>query len=688
MMMARPPRPPPVLSYLLWRAACVLALAASAAADAPRAYALSGSCVLSAPDLGLSFDLSTASALAIADSHEPPWTYLTSVCAPLAPGADKRVPASCEATRGADNAELVGAAYVFQFESGGACHRISGAEPGTGATMVPDAERFGLQFGFAGGDACPAPGGGFVRRLANVTLECYNGRVSHGTVAETGLCQYRIAIRHPAACPIECPRGATGGICSGHSRGACIKDPVTARPLCRCTGGSSGNACEVSPAVPLIQPSPEPSPSPLPVLLSAPKRGHEVPSFTSPSTTPNSKASVISSQPIMWASPFFAFALLAVFAFTAASSTPGRLFRFNRFFIALAVTSTLVYSSHVLQYAPLLSAPRAATNFRLNVSPPAPSLQLPSLASRRLPVSDFNRNYQRIFVRTFDIKGGGPHGLASYAWSLSQVLGVRGTHMTRRTPMWDSRYTANISLFGEGSQRGDIVLNHEFYESQPHPDSGIKQIILELGDIPLQAVHSKSKFMGHSFYTRDFVRSPAPAMLRQFVHPSQWPNVPAGPEELQSVKENLVLVDDEGPNGVLGMLRQRLSTRWPDLTVIELKGYTSDELAALFRRAKVYVDGGMRGMERTAQEAMLFYVIPVLEFGRNGQNEFDYPLPSSLKYDLTRNEKDGNIVQNRMEEVEAKVEAVLGDWWGGTYLWRCACVPLHTHTHTFPLPPS
>ena len=74
----------------------------------------------------------------------------------------------------------------------------------------------------------------------------------------------------------------------------------------------------------------------------------------------------------------------------------------------------------------------------------------------------------------------------------------------------------------------------------------------------------------------------------------------------------------------------------------------------------------MRGMERTAQEAMLFFVVPVLEFGRNGQNEFDYPLPSSLKYDLARNEKDGNVVQNRMDDVEARVEAVLGDWWGGS----------------------
>ena len=315
-----------------------------------------------------------------------------------------------------------------------------------------------------------------------------------------------------------------------------------------------------------------------------------------------------------------------------------------------------------------MHALRLSGSSRFGALPASPPLPLPSLASRRPRISDFNRDFQRVFVRTFDIKGGGPHGLASYAWSLSQVLGVRGTHITRRTPMWDSRYTANISLVGEGSVRGDIVLNHEFYESQPHPDSGIKQFILELGDIPLQAAHSTSKFAGHSFYTRDFVRSPAPAMLRQFVRPAQWPNVPASPEELRSVKENLVLVDDEGPNGVLGVLRQRLSARWPELEVVELKGFSSDELASLFRRAKVYVDGGMRGMERTAQEAMLFFVVPVLEFGRNGQNEFDYPLPSSLKYDLSRNEKDGNVVQNRFEEVEARVEAVLGDWWGGECL--------------------
>jgi hypothetical protein len=290
---------------------------------------------------------------------------------------------------------------------------------------------------------------------------------------------------------------------------------------------------------------------------------------------------------------------------------------------------------------------------------------LPTLASRLPELSPFTLEHQRIFVRTFNIRAGGVQCLASYAWVLSQVLGVKHTHITMSTPVWDARYTANITLIGEGSRPGDIVINHEYFPSQPEPSSGIKQFIVELGDIPKQSAHSMSKFLGHGFYTRDFLRSPATAMLRIFSHPAQWSRVPSSADEVRLEKENLILVDDEGPNGVFVMLKQRLPQRWPDLKIVELKGFSSDELVSLYRRAKVYVDGGMRGLERSGQEALLYFVVPILEFARNGQNEFDYPLPSSLKYDFSRNEKDGNTVQNRMEDVEAKVEAVLGDWWGG-----------------------
>jgi hypothetical protein len=510
--------------------------------------------------------------------------------------------------------------------------------------MMPDAEHFGLQFGFAGGDACPVPGGGFVRRLANVTLECYNGRVSHGTVSETGLCQYRFAIRHSAACPLECPRGANGAICSGHSRGACVKDSVTASPLCRCTGGSSGIACEDLPALPPIQPSAEPSPPPLPLMRASSAISHlQSQRFADRRVAPTPATVFIAdTAPNFFATPSFSPIVCASFAallFVASRSYSRRPIS-SRSTIAAASACGCIFLVLMVQHAPSVPAPRASSHLLFNpfTAPTslAQTLPLPSLAARQVPLSDFNRNYQRIFVRNFNIEGGGPHCLASYAWTLSQVLGVRGAHITTRSPVWDARYTANISLVGEGSARGDIVLNHEYHTSQPHPDSGIKQFIIELGDVPLQAIHSKSKYVGHSFYTRTFVRSPATALLRPFVRPDQWPSIPSGPEELRSVKENLVLVDDEGPSGVLGMLQQRLSARWPDIVVVELKGFSKLELALLFRRAKVYVDGGMRGMERAAQEAMLFYVVPVLEFGRNGQNEFDYPLPFSLKYDLSR----------------------------------------------------
>ena len=641
----------------------------------PHTFAVSDACAVSAPELGLAFNLASFGAVAVLDAHVPAWTYLTSVCAPLAPGADVRVPSSCAATLGADGAKLDGAAFVYQFESGvvSACHRISGADAGAGATLLPDAERFGLQFVFAGGDACPLPGAGFVNRLARVSLECYNGRVPISTVRETGLCEYSIVVRHPAACPLQCPRDAAGSVCSSRSRGACVKDLETGAPLCRCAGGASGSACEVTPAAPRVKPTAEPSPPALPRALASASLGRvgmlEARAAALHLAPAQPRAIGAAAAPALLSGAVaLTFGAVAASAFVLSRRVVMRSLGRSRA-VAAACAAALCCALFVSQQASPLPAhaSRLSSYPRIGALPAPPLLPpLPSLASRRPPISIFNREFQHVFVRTFDIKGGGPHCLASCAWTLSQVLGVRGTHVTKRTPMWDSRYTGNISLVGEGKVRGDIVLNHEYYDSQPHPDSGVKQFILELGDVPLQAAHSASKFAGHSFYTRDFVRAPAVALVRQFVHPSQWPNVPASAEELRGVKENLVLVDDEGPNGVLGMLRQRLSARWPDLEVVELSGFSSDELASLFRRAKVYVDGGMRGMERTAQEAMLFFVVPVLEFGRNGQNEFDYPLPSSLKYDLARNEKDGNVVQNRMDDVEARVEAVLGDWWGGS----------------------
>ena len=90
----------------------------------------------------------------------------------------------------------------------------------------------------------------------------------------------------------------------------------------------------------------------------------------------------------------------------------------------------------------------------------------------------------------------------------------------------------------------------------------------------------------------------------------QWGALPASADALRGVKENLVLVDDEGTEDVVGRL-EALRGRWPDLRVVVLKGFSREELKDLFLRAKVVIDAGMRGMERITMECLQFFVVPL-----------------------------------------------------------------------------
>jgi hypothetical protein len=268
-----------------------------------------------------------------------------------------------------------------------------------------------------------------------------------------------------------------------------------------------------------------------------------------------------------------------------------------------------------------------APRYALALAPPARY----SVVDRMPIVPAHTRLHQRVYVRVFNVGGGGPQCLAGLAWLFSQALGVQGTFATRNAPIW-SYYLRNVSVgdcvppnprdssaedvasWRPCRGRGDIVINHEFFMDKYDPALGIKEFIWELGDVsPLstwQATHGAAKYLGHSFYTRDFVLGSRYALLRTFVPHGQWGEVATSPAALRAGKENLVLLDDEGTEDVVGRLAP-LRVRWPDLEVVVLKGFSREQLKGLFIRAKVLIDAGMRGMERITMECLQFYVVPL-----------------------------------------------------------------------------
>ena len=600
--------------------------------------------------------------LFISDNHIPPGSYFFVVAYPLSPSVDPRLPPSCLATRGSDNIEQKGPAHLFQVESDGSCHRISGSssthDSSHNTLSVLDTKlklSFGLAFNYSGGDTCNTIGGKHFPRSGTILLECYNGRAPHGFVREVSACNYELTYRHPAACPLECPRiPQFGSVCGGVRRGRCNRgghdDPF---PRCLCKSGFSGIACEVAEKSFVKQPSLEPSPllSHVPILLK------QLPN--SPS-----RLGLLAELPTFFQVFFFILFLLIAFTLFGCRPSDSYFFRARRFrsgMFFVFVFAVWLFRVFFYASAPKIIRARSTHLFQYNDAVSS-ILSFPSFASRKVSLPFSARKRQRVFIRAFDLENGGPHSLAQLAGTLADSLHMKRIHTTRSVPRFDSRYTRNVSV-GEGSARGDIVIDHEYHTSAVDVSSGIKQFIWELGDLPPQDFHRASKFLGHTFYTRSFVRQPRLNLLRIYVDFSKWERVPSKVEDVRHLKKNIVLVDDEGPRGISGLLERRLSGRWPGLEVVEVKGFSKAELADLLRRAKVYVDAGMRGMEMMGQEVLPFFVVPILEHARNGETEFDYPLPESLKFDYSRHEATGAI-QNGGDDVVAKVEAVLGDWEG------------------------
>jgi hypothetical protein len=560
----------------------------------------------------------------------------------------------CEATLGAGGAKARGAASLFQV-AGGECHRLSsGADGVLGVGLSPVPTQVGLVFSFVGGDACAAPAGGAgeVNRTGVVSLECFNGRAPENRVEEVGHCTYRITLQHVAGCPLQCPRDGEGAVCGGRTRGECLRDPAAGAARCACREGHSGDDCSTAPSQ-LPAPTPEPSAAAPPpprraVGAAVAAAGARVapPLSDGAGAAAGARSSgggsggggARASSLMGWITVYFPVSLVVVWAAggglrglrvaAGARTLRGRLGALLPF-VALCALLFVVFpqvwggGGAAARAAAADAAPRfAAAVPPLRAAAAAPAHAPFGTLKERLPaLPPHTLASQRVFIRTFNVRGGGPQCLANIAWAFHAAVGVRGTFVTTRAPLWDF-YVKNISV-GDcvaGSReavacrRGDVVVNHEFFQDSYDPSLGLKQFIWELGDVPLssswQATHGAAKYLGHSFYTRDFVLGSRYALLRQFVPPGQWGELPASPEALRARKGNLVLLDDEGTEDVVRRL-EPLRARWPDLEVVVLKGFTWDELKDLFLRAKVLIDAGMRGMERISVECLQFFVVPL-----------------------------------------------------------------------------
>lgn len=281
---------------------------------------------------------------------------------------------------------------------------------------------------------------------------------------------------------------------------------------------------------------------------------------------------------------------------------------------------------------------------------------LPALSSRRVALSPHALAKQRIMIRVFEDTSGGGHCVAQLSATAAKTLGLAEASLDREVSSWKKMYTGGIRAgLPGGFQAGDMYFVHEFHDKGIDTGSGSKTFVYELGDVPLQGGHRGAKYFGHTFYTRDYLRMPRRALVRPFVNPSQWEEfgpLPATPADIAQYKQNVVLCDDELPD-VLSSL-QRLSSRYPDLDVVEVRNWNKQQMADLFKKAKVYVDANMRGAERVGQEALLYHVVPILQHERNGENEYDYNIPASMKWDSVSIPGHGDLL--------ARVDAVLADW--------------------------
>ena len=97
-------------------------------------------------------------------------------------------------------------------------------------------------------------------------------------------------------------------------------------------------------------------------------------------------------------------------------------------------------------------------------------------------------------------------------------------------------------------------------------------------------------------------------------------------------KKDLILYSPETPKSIVALVRNKL----PKVSLVEMRGYSSDEMISLYCQAKVFMDfGNHPGQERMPREAVLMGCCVIT--GMKGAAVYDEDLPLGMKYKLLIN---------------------------------------------------
>lgn len=93
-------------------------------------------------------------------------------------------------------------------------------------------------------------------------------------------------------------------------------------------------------------------------------------------------------------------------------------------------------------------------------------------------------------------------------------------------------------------------------------------------------------------------------------------------------KKDLILYSPETPKSIITLVRNEL----PKVTLVEMKGYSSDEMLDLYRQAKIFMDfGNHPGQERMPREAAVMGCCVITGMKGAAFNEEDVRLPDGFK---------------------------------------------------------
>ena len=351
---------------------------------------------------------------------------------------------------------------------------------------------------------------------------------------------------------------------------------------------------------------------------------------------------------------------------------PAHLFTLRRFVILAALCGALIMYVRVRggggddDVAPSATLTHHAL-LGFGPAPPPPLLPLPQAAAKRPltariarpRISAWQRANLRVTVETWPWPTGGPEGLAQLLKALSD-WGVPLSQLfaTQDVNQVFGRYTQGMPIWSGQHARGDILVTSEYAPCPLDPRTGVRQVAYELSiqrgrpwaaGVAVHEDQAHCSWIGHSHFTRVFASAPSRAVVRQWYDEVFGATAAADAHAAAAQKVNTVVVDHDFENFAAAPLRAALAASHPNATVTILKDFSRAEVNALFRSAKVIVDGAMTGMEHPNAEATIQWAVPVMQGVLAGADTVDYPHEASLRF-------------GTVEEMVALVRSVLTDY--------------------------